>query len=143
MKPDHGRYLVSWANLARLREIALCRAETGQWRVLALAYLKARPLHYPYELKLRSGHRLRLQERTDLVIFWLVFVRRHYPVRETDNTIVDVGANIGIFTLYAAREAPAAKIVALEPFPDTRERLVELVEGNGLSGRVTIMDCAP
>jgi FkbM family methyltransferase len=93
-------------------------------------------------VKLRSGERLILGEYTDLVIFWLVFVRRHYQVRAADRVIVDVGANIGVFTLYAAREAPEARIIALEPFPDTRARLADSVASNALAGRVTILGCA-
>lgn len=132
----------SWSNLGRLPEVASCRRETSQWLALSLAYLRLRRLRYPFEVKLRCGERLVLAEYTDLLIFWLVFVRRHYPVRAADRVIVDVGANIGVFTLYAAREAPAARIIALEPFPDTRARLVELVGINGLAGRVAVLDCA-
>ena len=132
----------SWADLTRLREIAVCRRETKQWLVLALAYLRLMRLRYPYEVRLRSGQRLVLREPTDLVIFWLVFARRHYPVRASDRVVVDIGANIGIFTLYALREAPNARIVAVEPFPNTRLRLAELVESNRLGDSVTILDCA-
>jgi FkbM family methyltransferase len=135
-------HLFTWANLRRLREVASCRRETKQWFALALAYLRLRQLRFPYELRLRSGQRLILHEYTDVVIFWLVFVRRHYPVRATDRVVVDVGANIGVFTLYAAREAPGARIIALEPFPDTRARLLEMAKRNRLADTVTILDCA-
>ena len=130
------------SNLARWHEVASCRRETRQWLALSLAYVRLWRLRYPYEVKLRSGECLVLAEYTDLVIFWLVFVRRHYPVRAGDRVIIDVGANIGVFTLYAAREAPEARIIALEPFPDTRSRLAELVNSNGLAGRVAVLDCA-
>jgi FkbM family methyltransferase len=132
----------TWYSFARLHEVASCRRETRQWLLLSLAYLRLRRLQYPYEVKVRSGERLNLSEYTDLVIFWLVFVRRHYPVRATDRVVVDVGANIGVFTLYAAREAPEARVIALEPFPDTRGRLAALVGSNGLGGRVAVLDCA-
>ena len=135
----------SWfarSSFARLHEVVSCRRETRQWLALSLAYLRLRRLQYPYEVKLRSGERLILAEYTDLVIFWLVFARRHYPVRAADRVIVDVGANIGVFTLYAAREAPEARIIALEPFPGTRSRLAELVSSNGLGRKVAVLDCA-
>jgi FkbM family methyltransferase len=129
-------------NLGRLTEIAACRRQSAQWKKLTLAYLKLRPLHYPLDLRLRTGEKITLNEPTDLIIFWLVFVRCHYSVHASDRTIIDVGANIGIFTLYAAREAPGSKIVAVEPFPDTCVRLKALVESNRLQGRVTIVNCA-
>jgi len=130
------------SGVARIPEIIACSRETDQWWALTLAYAGLRPLVYPYELRLRSGEQITLDERTDLVIFWLVFVRGHYPVAPGDRTIIDVGANIGMFTLYAARRARDANIVAIEPFPDTCARLRSHVERNGLQDRVTILNYA-
>src|SRR6266496_3656751 len=137
------RFPATWlANWKRIPEFLACIKETAQWLPVTLAYLGLRPAVFPLELQLRSGEILSLRERTDLVIFWLVFVRRHYPVLSSDSVIVDVGANIGLFTLYAAREAPGARIVSIEPFPDTCQRLRQLVETNRLTERVTILNCA-
>jgi FkbM family methyltransferase len=126
----------------RLPEVIQCSRETAQWIPVTLDYVGVRSLTYPFHLKLRTGERLTLHEHTDTIIFWLVFVRQHYPVSASHRVIIDIGANIGIFTLYAARQAPQAKIVSVEPFPDTFKRLEELVDTNGLSGRVTTLNCA-
>ena len=130
------------ANLRRIPEIHACSRETRQWAAVTLDYLGLRPVKYPYDLRLRSGDRVTLREHIDVVIFWMVFARQHYPVAASHRLIVDIGANIGLFTLYAARTAPAARIIAVEPFPDTRERLKQLVETNHLGDRVTILNCA-
>ncbi len=130
------------ANLSRLPEIYACYRETSQWLTVTLAYLALRPLHFPYQLTLRSGESLVFAEPIDVVIFWLVFVRRHYPVNISDLAIVDVGANIGIFTVYAAREAPNAKIIAIEPFPDTCRRLQTQLVSNHIANRVTVLNVA-
>jgi FkbM family methyltransferase len=133
----------SWlSNLRRIPEIHACSRETRQWLAVTLDYLRLRPVKYPFELRLRSGERVTLREHIDVVVFWMVFARQHYPVAASHRIIVDIGANIGMFTLYAARTAPAARIIAVEPFPDTRERLKQLVETNHLADRVTIRDCA-
>jgi FkbM family methyltransferase len=133
----------SWSSyLAHASEVFTCCGETAQWIPITLAYLGLRPLSYPYELLLHTGEQITLNERTDLIVFWLVFARRHYPIRSADHIVVDVGANIGMFTLYAAREAPHCRVIAIEPFPDTRACLQSLVERNHLQGRVTILDCA-
>ncbi len=42
------------------------------------------------------------------------------------STIVDVGANIGLFTLFAHFEAPGGKIIAVEPVP----HLVDVLKAN-------------
>lgn len=129
-------------NVSRWGEIVTCMQETGQWLPLTLAYVGLWALKYPYDLRLRSGAVLTLAERTELIIFWLVFARRHYPVEAADRVIVDVGANLGFFTLYAARQAPAARIIAVEPFPETCRRLRELLAHNHIEQRVTVLNCA-
>jgi len=137
--------LPSIAELAkRLRGIAVCFRLTSQWVPLSLAYFfrKAKQLRYPCTVQLRTGEVLTLREFTDLVIFWLIFVRQHYPVKPTDRVIVDVGANVGLFTVYASRSAPHARIFAVEPFPETRERLGLTIRANGLEDRVTILPYA-
>jgi FkbM family methyltransferase len=129
-------------NLSRLPEIVACYRETRQWRAVTSAYLGLRSLDYPYKLHLRTGEVLTFEERNDVVIFWLVFVRQHYPVRPSDRLIVDVGANIGLFTIYAQRHAARSRVIAIEPFPDTCERLRKHVAENRISDRVTVLNCA-
>ncbi len=47
------------------------------------------------------------------------------------DTVIDVGANVGYFTLLAARAVgPAGRVHAFEPVPDTRADLVRNVELN-------------
>jgi FkbM family methyltransferase len=40
-----------------------------------------------------------------------------------DATVVDVGANIGLFTLYAHRTWPVRRLIAIEAIPDVRDVL--------------------
>ena len=55
-------------------------------------------------------------------------------------TIIDVGAHIGLTTLYFAKHFPNAKIISLEPNPITFKILEENVWQNRLEDRVT---CIP
>lgn len=48
---------------------------------------------------------------------------------------LDIGANQGLFSLVAARNPACAKIVALEPVPDTHQRLSENLALAGLGKR--------
>jgi len=55
------------------------------------------------------------------------------------DTFVDGGANIGYFTLMAAKAVgPSGRVHAFEPQPDNRRRLAEHVAMNGLGHVVTI-----
>ncbi len=68
---------------------------------------------------------------SDLSIFYEVFVRRSYDVPESVlppdavKTIVDVGANTGLTSLYFAGRYPQANIYAVEPNPENFALLKE------------------
>jgi FkbM family methyltransferase len=59
------------------------------------------------------------------------------------SVFVDVGANIGLFTLLAARCAsPGGRVLAFEPHPDARARMQHLLALNGLTEVVTVSGAA-
>jgi FkbM family methyltransferase len=50
----------------------------------------------------------------------------------TGDVVVDIGANIGTFSLYAAKVCGASRVVSFEPFPDNYRMLSKNVEWNHL-----------
>jgi FkbM family methyltransferase len=138
----NARWLKLLRQLDRAPEVFRCAQSCAQWMPLSLAYIGLRPLRYPYLVQLRDGSRIKLCDFFDLTTFWSTFFYPTYPVEPNEVTIMDAGANIGTFTLYAARAAPEARIWAIEPFGTTFQRLSETVASNRLSGRVTCLQCA-
>src|SRR5712692_1968449 len=57
-----------------------------------------------------------------------------------DSIVLDVGANVGIYTLLAAKRG--ATVFAIEPDPDNVRQLRWHVLMNGFSDRVTMMEVA-
>jgi FkbM family methyltransferase len=114
--------------------------QSVDWGALIGGYLGFWRLAYPREFRTRRGDVLTLEDFHDLVTAWIIFFRREYEVDSSCKLIVDAGANIGTFSLFAAREAAEARIIALEPFPLTRARLERHVAQNDLSERVV---CRP
>ncbi|GHJ41579.1 FkbM family methyltransferase [Streptomyces sp. TS71-3] len=55
--------------------------------------------------------------------------------------VVDVGANIGLFSLYVKQRWPKAEILAFEPIPETLDVLRLNVKMHGLED-VTVQPCA-
>jgi FkbM family methyltransferase len=129
-------------NANRATEIVRCMAETSDWARVTTAYLGLSRLQYPFVLRLHRGEEIRIEELTDLKAFWQIFLRRVYRVRPTDQIIVDLGANIGVFTLYAARIAPHTKIFSVEPFPATFARLAATVRDHHIESKVTCLNYA-
>jgi FkbM family methyltransferase len=52
--------------------------------------------------------------------------------------ILDVGANIGLFSLYAAKLCPSARVIAYEPEPDNFRLLSDNFAANGFAGRIAV-----
>jgi FkbM family methyltransferase len=62
---------------------------------------------------------------------------------EPGDVFYDIGANIGVYTVLAARRVgPSGKVFAFEPHSATFARLLETISINGLSGIVTACSCA-
>jgi FkbM family methyltransferase len=61
------------------------------------------------------------------------------PLRPGD-TVIDIGANQGFFSCYAASKG--ASVYAFEPFPESFSRLQHNTERNGFSPRVTASQAA-
>ena len=120
----------------RIPEVVRSIRDSPQWLTLLLGYLHVRAPTYPFEFRTRANDRLLLNTNHDLVTVWIIFFRNEYRVHPEDRIILDVGANIGTFSLFAARHAPKARIVAFEPFPATFEQLRCNIERNSLGARV-------
>jgi FkbM family methyltransferase len=134
------RVAKAFAHLARVPEILACVAGSSDWASLTAGYVGLRALPFPHAFRTRGGRSMTLEQFHDLVTAWIVFFRREYRVLAGDRVIVDVGANIGSFSLYASARAPRSRVVALEPFPQTMTRLRRHVEQNGLAHRIA---CRP
>lgn len=123
-------------NLRRFPEVVTAYRRAGDWLHLSLRYLGLGAPSFPYELVLRDGVRFRFESREEIKVFWNIFFRSSYQVDPGDRLILDAGANIGLFAVWASQVAPRARIFSLEPWPSTFERLTRNLEINGLADRV-------
>ncbi|MFD8334463.1 FkbM family methyltransferase [Streptomyces samsunensis] len=68
-------------------------------------------------------------------IYHEVFVERDYlkhGIRLSDSArIVDIGANVGMFSLFVMQECPGARILAFEPIPAIHQALLENLDSHG------------
>jgi len=59
-------------------------------------------------------------------------------VAERGQTIMDIGANVGVFTLFAASRSPHASIIAIEPTPRSYGYLCSNARSNKLSNVIPV-----
>lgn len=99
------------------------------------AYLTVKTLD-SRRVDLRDGLQIHLSDHPhDVITVFLVFIRRDYGVINADSRIVDIGANIGVFSLYAAHNG-AALVHAYEPNSEAFACLKKNIESNNLEGKI-------
>jgi len=78
----------------------------------------------------------------ELDTYRAVFSEPEYDLRgqgpEAGEAILDVGANVGLFTIRYSRMFPKAEVYSFEPNPGVYKRLLRNIEANGLTNVVAI-----
>ena len=126
----------------RLGELVSCVRHSGQWPRLIPAYVLRSELPYPFEFSTRDQCRVILDNWDDLTTIWHVFFANEYYLPQDSRTIVDLGANIGAFTVWAANRCTPSRIFSFEPFPSTFEKLQSNINTNSLDSRVECVQMA-
>jgi FkbM family methyltransferase len=109
---------------AWLRRLSLLPLTKGQVMVALSAPLTG----YRMKLDMRSGHRRYALGTYEPEVCALI-----QSYLSGGETVLDIGANIGYFTLLMAHRAgPAGRVIAFEPVPSVYDRLCENLELNDL-----------
>ncbi|HEX5871696.1 MAG TPA: FkbM family methyltransferase [Longimicrobium sp.] len=136
----------AWFRAARA---AIRRLPVGRFRAFNLL-ARAAPPPFADRLGPAAGHMAYRCDLRDLIAREMCLTGGYAPlegalvraVLPPGGTFVDVGANIGFFTLFgAARVGAAGRVVALEPHPEVAAVLRTNVEMNGLRN-VRVMQLA-
>ena len=105
------------------------------WRDVLSAKFNRKSLH---KVKLHNGVVLSAPPEVNLDFLfhevWLdkVYCPPGYEI-EKDNTVIDIGANIGVFAVFAATRASNVKVLAFEPFPENTDWLRKNISESHLS----------
>jgi FkbM family methyltransferase len=92
--------------------------------------------HYALGLKpkgaylFRNGAQLIISRGVDHVPIIEIFLNEDYGAIPDDAVVIDLGANIGVFTIYATTTARSVRVYAYEPSPDFCAVLKENVHLN-------------
>ncbi len=119
-------------------------------RTLLLAAVHDQPLpldHTPWMVRLRVKdrviHATLPPTRESLLVVLEVFVDQTYGVPPPVERVVDVGANVGLATLWMAANGVAQHFVCVEPVPDNVRLLAANLEANGITAQVVEAAAGP
>ncbi|SPE40404.1 hypothetical protein SBA3_3740014 [Candidatus Sulfopaludibacter sp. SbA3] len=108
---------------------------------LLSAYL-SRTCPESLRMETRSGYKILLSgDQDDVVTVLVVIGRKDYGPIPKGATVLDVGAHLGAFTLYAIMGG-AARVYSFEPDPLLYATLQRNVKENGLEGKVQAFQAA-
>lgn len=94
-------------------------------------------------VELRSGLKIHLSDfGHDVVTVFVIFVRKDYGTFPAGKVVVDIGANIGVFALYAAHVLKASRVFAYEPHAGSFACLQRNIRENGLENRISAWQLA-
>lgn len=96
-----------------------------------------------YELRFRDGTTIHVRSNTvdGRTAYGVIAGSAYNPAGfEIDNadTVVDVGAHIGSFTVYSARRAHPGSVFSLEPVEENSELLLRNIQANNLDNVVPV-----
>lgn len=128
--------------LMLLPELPVARWQTPMAHKLIASYLNIGTVEFPMDIPLRNGAIVRVYGRDEAKVFWQIFIHHCYRLWADCKTIVDAGANIGMFSVWAALQLPESRILALEPYPETFCRLEHNLRTNRLEPRVEALQLA-
>ena len=93
--------------------------------------------------RLRNGIKYSVRKGTSdkgvINDIWIrnTYIPKGFEIRETD-IIIDIGAHIGVFAIFAAKKAGKGKVFAIEPFPENYSLLTENVKLNDADNVITL-----
>jgi FkbM family methyltransferase len=111
----------------------------SNWYTMELMYSGLREIGG----NVKTWNRLKIlvRSRNDLSVLDEVYAKKVYdqkPLRVPHNSVViDVGAHIGAFSLYAAKVCKAKKVYSFEPCPENYATLEMNVQNNHLNSVIT------
>lgn len=122
----------------RLPEIWRAIVLFRNWGSFVLLYSGIRKFPGKFVVQSRSGLSIVCVEAVDVTTVWVVWCGRDYHLPVTARTVLDLGANIGAFSLFAAAYGKVESVVSLEPMASTCERLRENVVDNRLEKLISV-----
>jgi FkbM family methyltransferase len=107
------------------------------WYNIPFVYYKIIKEKY-FIINLRNNLKCKIRiKSTDLQAFANVWLNKEYEeigfFIESDESVIDIGAHVGLFTVYASQFCKNRKIISCEPIKENFEILKENVNINNLS----------
>jgi FkbM family methyltransferase len=108
------------------------------WAFYCALFAKLIPDVYnaPIKLTLKNGYVVSIREFMNLYFYKEIFIDGCYDVATIENnapTIIEIGANTGLFALRMKSNYPEAEILSYEPYPPNYMALLDTLMTNNIT----------
>ena len=125
--------LISINELSHLRYIPLIILKIKNWYSFLQNYLGLKNNVNLYNL--RNGVKIKINEIIDTTTIAVVFIKKDYGNLKKNSIVIDIGANIGVLSLYAAA-SKCAKIYSYEPMLASFKLLTQNIKLNNFENTI-------
>ena len=116
--------------------VVRCARYFRNWHALLKLYVRPRQLDEPFAAQGRAGFSITHWEPSDIQTTFAVFCAKDYAMPDEPEVVLDLGANIGVFSTYAVKVMRARRVIALEPVAGTFDKLKQNLSNNALEPAV-------
>lgn len=134
------RELLSLEALVHLKYLPSMVAGVKNWVVFLRNYLGFANSAGIYVL--RNGTKIKTNDTVDSATIAVVFLKKDYGTVQDHSLVVDIGANIGAYSLFSATTAADTMVYALEPMPETYRLFLENIRLNNLEKKIIPFNAA-
>jgi FkbM family methyltransferase len=86
--------------------------------------------------KFRNSIRIKTNEGIDSITIAVIFIKKEYGEVKNNSTVIDIGANIGVYSIFAATTSKNTIVYAYEPMPKSYKLLLENIRINSLGKNI-------
>ncbi len=123
--------------LKHLKYVLYSIKTVKNWPIFLLNYIGLINSHNATYI-LRNKIKIKSMDELGASLVFLAIIRKDYGKITDNSTVVDIGANIGTFSIFAAFSAKNTKVYAYEPADETFTLLKENVETNHLENTIKL-----
>jgi len=126
--------LISFEAVRHLKYIPKIIYTVKNWYPFLMNYIGIRNCGCLYTF--RNGIRIKTGEGVDSATIAVIFIKGDYPKIKDESVVIDVGANIGVFSIYAVSESKNSKVYSYEPMKTSYDLLLKNIELNNLENSI-------
>lgn len=86
--------------------------------------------------RFRNGIKIKTDNWIDAITIFVIFIKKDYGIIKDNSIVIDIGSNIGVFSIYTAMTSKNSTVYAYEPMADSYNLSIKNIQINKLENNV-------